>query len=152
MWQFIGFRYKDRLGCLYVSGLSLILLQVLVSDFSTLLIYSLLNRWVVFSEERDYENLKGDTGPLVYPAGFLYLYSAIQYVTGGQVFLAQVFCLLHFLSVCLWLMPTVKHQVTLRFLPLKWKNPDFKWKESTLSYVILINWCHCRFYLAFSIF
>ncbi|CAH9117417.1 unnamed protein product [Cuscuta epithymum] len=39
--------------------------------------------------ERNYENLKGDTGPLVYPAGFLYLYSAIQYVTGGQVFLAQ---------------------------------------------------------------
>lgn len=40
--------------------------------------------------ERDYEKLRGDTGPLVYPAGFLYLYSAIQYVTGGQVFPAQV--------------------------------------------------------------
>ncbi|TYJ49182.1 hypothetical protein E1A91_A01G116200v1 [Gossypium mustelinum] len=40
--------------------------------------------------ERDYKNLKGDTGPLVYPAGFLYVYSAIQYVTGGQVFPAQV--------------------------------------------------------------
>ncbi|VFQ59630.1 unnamed protein product [Cuscuta campestris] len=40
--------------------------------------------------ERDYENLRGDTGPLVYPAGFLYLYSAIQYVTGGQVFPAQI--------------------------------------------------------------
>ncbi|KAF2298464.1 hypothetical protein GH714_023659 [Hevea brasiliensis] len=35
--------------------------------------------------ERDYSNLKGDTGPLVYPAGFLYVYSAIQYVTGGDV-------------------------------------------------------------------
>ncbi|CAI9104914.1 OLC1v1003704C1 [Oldenlandia corymbosa var. corymbosa] len=40
--------------------------------------------------ERDYGNLKGDTGPLVYPAGFLYVYSAIQYVTGGQVFPAQI--------------------------------------------------------------
>ncbi|VFQ73910.1 unnamed protein product [Cuscuta campestris] len=40
--------------------------------------------------ERDYEKLRGDTGPLVYPAGFLYLYSAIQYVTGGQVFPAQI--------------------------------------------------------------
>ncbi|KAJ8547437.1 hypothetical protein K7X08_011023 [Anisodus acutangulus] len=40
--------------------------------------------------ERDYSNLKGDTGPLVYPAGFLYIYSAIQYVTGGQVFPAQI--------------------------------------------------------------
>lgn len=40
--------------------------------------------------ERNYSNLKGDTGPLVYPAGFLYIYSGIQYVTGGQVFNAQV--------------------------------------------------------------
>ncbi|KAL2540507.1 Dol-P-Man:Man(5)GlcNAc(2)-PP-Dol alpha-1 [Abeliophyllum distichum] len=40
--------------------------------------------------ERDYSNLKGDTGPLVYPAGFLYVYSAIQYVTGGQVYPAQI--------------------------------------------------------------
>ncbi|PIN18091.1 Mannosyltransferase [Handroanthus impetiginosus] len=41
--------------------------------------------------ETDYSKLEGDTGPLVYPAGFLYIYSAIQYVTGGQVYLAQIF-------------------------------------------------------------
>lgn len=40
--------------------------------------------------EREYGSLKGDTGPLVYPAGFLYVYSAIQNLTGGQVFPAQV--------------------------------------------------------------
>lgn len=40
--------------------------------------------------ERDYRNLKGDTGPLVYPAGFLYIYSAFLYLTGGQVYPAQV--------------------------------------------------------------
>ncbi|XP_057522160.1 dol-P-Man:Man(5)GlcNAc(2)-PP-Dol alpha-1,3-mannosyltransferase [Amaranthus tricolor] len=40
--------------------------------------------------ERDYSNLEGDTGPLVYPAGFLYVYSAIQYITGGQVYPAQI--------------------------------------------------------------
>ncbi|XP_030543324.1 dol-P-Man:Man(5)GlcNAc(2)-PP-Dol alpha-1,3-mannosyltransferase [Rhodamnia argentea] len=40
--------------------------------------------------ERDYSNLKGDTGPLVYPAGFLYVYSAIQFVTGGEVYPAQI--------------------------------------------------------------
>ncbi|KAL8548626.1 hypothetical protein ACS0TY_007785 [Phlomoides rotata] len=40
--------------------------------------------------ERDYSKLKGDTGPLVYPAGFLYLYSAIQNVTGGAVYTAQI--------------------------------------------------------------
>uniref|UniRef100_A0A7N0TTJ8 dolichyl-P-Man:Man5GlcNAc2-PP-dolichol alpha-1,3-mannosyltransferase n=1 Tax=Kalanchoe fedtschenkoi TaxID=63787 RepID=A0A7N0TTJ8_KALFE len=40
--------------------------------------------------ERDYANLKGDTGPLVYPAGYLYVYSAIQFVTGGEVHPAQI--------------------------------------------------------------
>ncbi|XP_018441502.2 dol-P-Man:Man(5)GlcNAc(2)-PP-Dol alpha-1,3-mannosyltransferase [Raphanus sativus] len=40
--------------------------------------------------EREYGRLKGDTGPLVYPAGFLYVYSAVQTLTGGQVFPAQI--------------------------------------------------------------
>ena len=30
----------------------------------------------------DYLQLKGDTGPLVYPAGFLYVYRALRYVVG----------------------------------------------------------------------
>lgn len=47
--------------------------------------------------------MKGDTGPLVYPAGFLYVYSAIQYVTGGQVFPAQVILVLSQIEFsCLW--------------------------------------------------
>ena len=29
----------------------------------------------------DYELLKGETGPLVYPAGFVYVFSALYYVT-----------------------------------------------------------------------
>ncbi len=33
--------------------------------------------------ERDYMKLKGDTGPLVYPAGFVYLYSVLYWVTGS---------------------------------------------------------------------
>ncbi|XP_042452140.1 dol-P-Man:Man(5)GlcNAc(2)-PP-Dol alpha-1,3-mannosyltransferase-like isoform X2 [Zingiber officinale] len=40
--------------------------------------------------ERDYTKLKGDTGPLVYPAGFLYVYSGIKFLTGGEVFPAQI--------------------------------------------------------------
>ncbi|CAG8441423.1 8357_t:CDS:2 [Ambispora leptoticha] len=41
--------------------------------------------------ERDYLKLKGDTGPLVYPAGFLYFYSALYYITseGADIRLAQ---------------------------------------------------------------
>ncbi|KAF3326565.1 dol-P-Man:Man(5)GlcNAc(2)-PP-Dol alpha-1,3-mannosyltransferase isoform X3 [Carex littledalei] len=42
------------------------------------------------SGERDYSKLKGDTGPLVYPAGFLYVYSLVKFVTGGHVFPAQI--------------------------------------------------------------
>ena len=40
--------------------------------------------------ERDYSELRGGTGPLVYPAGFVYLFAALQRVTGGAVFPAQV--------------------------------------------------------------
>lgn len=35
--------------------------------------------------ERDYVNMKGDTGPLVYPAGFVYVYATLQRITGGGV-------------------------------------------------------------------
>ncbi|KAI8891196.1 glycosyltransferase family 58 protein [Backusella circina FSU 941] len=45
------------------------------------------------SGERDYTKLKGDTGPLVYPAGFVYIYSALYYLTdkGSNIRLAQYF-------------------------------------------------------------
>lgn len=62
--------------------------------------------------ERDYSNLKGDTGPLVYPAGFLYIYSAIQYVTGGQVYPAQVlFGFLYIVNLGIMLFIYVKTDV-----------------------------------------
>lgn len=41
--------------------------------------------------ERDYKNLKGGTGPLVYPAGFVYLYAFLKKVTLGSVRPAQWF-------------------------------------------------------------
>jgi alpha-1,3-mannosyltransferase len=56
--------------------------------------------WVAYMQEvegflggeRDYRKLKGDTGPLVYPAGFVYLYAFLRWVTdGGQnIFRAQL--------------------------------------------------------------
>lgn len=47
--------------------------------------------WVAYMQEvkgyeqgeRDYINLRGDTGPLVYPAGFLYLYSWLKSLASG---------------------------------------------------------------------
>ena len=33
--------------------------------------------------ERNYYAIKGDTGPLVYPAGFLYFFSILYYITSN---------------------------------------------------------------------
>ncbi|KAL5033731.1 hypothetical protein BDV3_003396 [Batrachochytrium dendrobatidis] len=51
--------------------------------------------------ELDYKNLGGDTGPLVYPAGFLYVYSFLYMITaGGQyIFIAQfIFALVYLVT------------------------------------------------------
>ncbi|KAG7354387.1 mannosyltransferase [Nitzschia inconspicua] len=40
--------------------------------------------------EYDYRNIYGGTGPLVYPAGFLYLFRVLQYVTDREIPKAQV--------------------------------------------------------------
>ena len=44
-----------------------------------------------FGGEWDYAKLRGGTGPLVYPAGFVYLYGALWWLTdwGADVRLAQ---------------------------------------------------------------
>jgi alpha-1,3-mannosyltransferase len=39
--------------------------------------------------EYNYQNIRGDTGPLVYPAGFLYLFQLLRYWTDEQVSAAQ---------------------------------------------------------------
>ncbi|KAL6848104.1 hypothetical protein ACP4OV_022232 [Aristida adscensionis] len=62
--------------------------------------------------ERDYTKIEGDTGPLVYPAGFLYVYSAIKFITGGQVFPAQIlFGVLYIVNLSLVLLLYVKTEV-----------------------------------------
>lgn len=44
------------------------------------------------SGERNYLNIRGNTGPLVYPAGFLYIFSVLKTLTNGgnDIFRAQV--------------------------------------------------------------
>lgn len=52
------------------------------------------------SGELDYRKLRGDTGPLVYPAGFVYIYSALYYITdlGRDIFTAQVIFVVLYLA------------------------------------------------------
>lgn len=53
--------------------------------------------------ERNYVNMKGDTGPLVYPAGFLYVFSALHHITneGSNIALAQyIFIGIYALVLC----------------------------------------------------
>eukprot|EP01083_Nonionella_stella_P213691 770508_1 len=48
--------------------------------------------------ELDYVNIRGGTGPLVYPAGFLYLYGVLKWLTDGgdDVKTGQyLFCILY---------------------------------------------------------
>lgn len=52
----------------------------------------------------DYSKLKGDTGPLVYPAGFLYIFSALYYITaqGTRIKIAQyIFAILYIVLLAL---------------------------------------------------
>ncbi|ERL87877.1 lethal(2)neighbour of tid protein [Dendroctonus ponderosae] len=68
--------------------------------------------WVAYMQEvegflngtLDYQQLKGDTGPLVYPAGFVYIFSALYFVTnrGKNIHLAQyIFLVLYLLQTVL---------------------------------------------------
>ncbi|KAG0142596.1 hypothetical protein CROQUDRAFT_13567, partial [Cronartium quercuum f. sp. fusiforme G11] len=52
--------------------------------------------------ERDYTKIRGDTGPLVYPAGFVYLYSWLYHLTdkGSNLKLAQyVFAVVYLMTM-----------------------------------------------------
>ena len=47
---------------------------------------------VCLQGERDYHNIRGGTGPLVYPAGFLYLFSGLRAASGGGDIAAAQAC------------------------------------------------------------
>ncbi|OEU20525.1 putative alpha-1,3 mannosyltransferase [Fragilariopsis cylindrus CCMP1102] len=57
--------------------------------------------WVAYMQEvdfwldgeYDYRNIYGNTGPLVYPAGFLYLFGFLQWLTNRNIPEAQIFFL-----------------------------------------------------------
>ncbi|KAJ0181282.1 hypothetical protein K1T71_003367 [Dendrolimus kikuchii] len=59
----------------------------------------------------DYSKLRGDTGPLVYPAGFVYIYSALYFITnrGENIKIAQyIFIIVYMLQLILVLRIYIK--------------------------------------------
>jgi len=68
--------------------------------------------WVAYMQEvegvingtMDYSKLRGDTGPLVYPAGFVWFYMGLYYITsqGTNVMLAQyIFAIIYVVNLAL---------------------------------------------------
>ncbi|GIY77850.1 lethal(2)neighbour of tid protein 2, partial [Caerostris darwini] len=83
----------------WIIALFLLILEVFLS---TVIIYKIPYTeidWKAYMQEvegvingtLDYQYLKGDTGPLVYPGGFVYVYLILYFVTqnGTNVFIAQ---------------------------------------------------------------
>lgn len=88
-------------------GLGVLLLECVLNAAIILRVGYTEIDWVAYMQEvagvfeegqLDYRQLRGDTGPLVYPAGFVYLYQLLSLLTSGgaNVRLAQwVFAALH---------------------------------------------------------
>ncbi|CAN6988443.1 unnamed protein product [Brassica oleracea var. botrytis] len=83
---------KDTNGCdlFKISKIPFAFALIIADAVLVALIYWGLSGGGGGGKESMHGSLNGDTWPLVYPAGFLYVYSAIQNLTGGQVFPAQI--------------------------------------------------------------
>ncbi|BDA45052.1 Dol-P-Man:Man(5)GlcNAc(2)-PP-Dol alpha-1,3-mannosyltransferase [Coccomyxa sp. Obi] len=104
----------DTRAALWVSAGILVFEAVMCPLIITRIPYTELD-WVAYMEEvegflkgqLDYRELRGQTGPLVYPAGFVYIFSFLRWLTGGgDIRTAQyVFAVLYIATqaVVLWL-------------------------------------------------
>ncbi|XP_043278162.1 lethal(2)neighbour of tid protein [Venturia canescens] len=110
-WDYLMGILKDprrlaTLGCIFVI-LEAILNVIVIEKVR----YTEID-WTAYMQEvegflngtTDYGKLRGDTGPLVYPAGFVYFFALLYYATsaGANVKLGQyIFALLYIAALCL---------------------------------------------------
>merc|ERR1712129_380862 len=85
--------------------------------------------------ERDYTKLIGDTGPIVYPAGHLYIYTALYHVTehGQSIHTAQV------VFAALWVLALglVLHVARRSRMIPRWAMPLFALSKRARSLFVL---------------
>jgi hypothetical protein len=84
--------------------------------------------WFHPQGERDYEQLKGGTGPLVYPAGFVYLFAGLKQLTAGSVVAAQV--------RWLWWQPNTVVVTACRSAQLALSPPGLRWCKMPSAFII----------------
>ena len=78
-------------GCLIIAECclgALIILKVPYTEIDWVAYMQEVDFWL--DGEYDYLKIHGDTGPLVYPAGFLYLFGFLQWLTNREIPKAQV--------------------------------------------------------------
>lgn len=80
--------------------------------------------------ELDYYNLKGDTGPLVYPAGFVYLYSILYKITNNGIDIRMAQWIFWGLYLCFMF---VLHRLYLQVAEEK----KFSFLETSLMLIVL---------------
>jgi alpha-1,3-mannosyltransferase len=74
---------------------SLIIYKVPYTEIDWIAYMEEVNWWL--GGEYDYMKIYGNTGPLVYPAGFLYLFGFLQWMTDGKIPQAQIIFLLFYI-------------------------------------------------------
>uniref|UniRef100_A0A1B0AAX0 dolichyl-P-Man:Man5GlcNAc2-PP-dolichol alpha-1,3-mannosyltransferase n=1 Tax=Glossina pallidipes TaxID=7398 RepID=A0A1B0AAX0_GLOPL len=114
--KFINFEYVKFLifdpAALPIITIFILLVELILNVFVIEKVPYTEIDWKAYMQEcegflngtTNYALLKGDTGPLVYPAGFVYIYSILYYVTshGQNIHLAQyIFGVIYLLQ--LWL-------------------------------------------------
>ncbi len=88
--------------------------------------------------ELDYMKIRGGTGPLVYPAGFLYLYGMLKWLTGGgyEILTGQYcFCVLYIINagIVLSIYTLIGREISGRYEASKSNSIIWSWRIAMTS-------------------